>query len=63
VENKTTIERVPKNRFLNLLVTTDVLGHNLVTFFKKVPNFEKGSFLSGIQMFGSYLLGSFQKGS
>ena len=36
-------ERVPKNRFLNLLVKTDVLGHNLGTFFEKVPNLKKGS--------------------
>jgi len=36
-------KRVPKNRFLNLLVTTDVLGHDLGTFFEKVSNFKKGS--------------------
>jgi len=43
VENKTINKKVPKNWFLNLLVTTDVLGHNLGTFFEKVPNFKKGS--------------------
>jgi len=29
VKNETINKRVPENRFLNLLVTTDVLGHNL----------------------------------
>jgi len=67
VENKTTNKRVPKNWFLNLLVTTDVLGHNLGTFFEKIPNLKKGSklgtFSSVVQIIGSYSLGSFQKGS
>jgi len=40
VENETINKRVHKNWFLNLLVTTDVLGHNLWTFFEKVPNFK-----------------------
>jgi len=43
VENETTNKRVRKNWLLNLLVTTDVLGHKLGTFFEKVPNFKKGS--------------------
>ena len=43
MENETINKRVPKNRFLNLLVKTDVLGHNLGTFFEKVPNLKKGS--------------------
>jgi len=42
VENETINKRVPKNWFLNLLVKTDVLGHNLGTFFEKVPNLKKG---------------------
>ena len=67
VENETMNKRVHENRFPNLLVTTDVSGHNLGTFFEKVPNFKKGSQLgtlsSGIQTVGSCSLGSFQKGS
>jgi len=43
VENETINKRVPKTRFLNLLVKTDVLEHNLGTFFEKVPNLKKGS--------------------
>ena len=43
VENETTNERVPENRFPNPLAKTDVLGHNLGTFFEKVPNLKKGS--------------------
>jgi len=41
VENETMNKRVPKNWFPNPLATTDVSGHNLGTFFEKVPDFEK----------------------
>jgi len=41
VENETMNKRVPKNRFPNPLATNDVSGHNLGTFFEKVPDFEK----------------------
>jgi len=45
VKNETINKRVPKNRFINLLVTADVLGHILWTFFEKVHKCKKGSYL------------------